>query len=514
MGKKTIILLFLILSVAAFFRLWNLKSAPPGLYPDEAMNGNNAREALDTGEWRVFYPENNGREGLFINIQALSIKIFGNEPWALRLVSAIFGILTVLGVYFLTKELFKNYDSEKVALLATFLIATSFWHVNFSRVGFRAIMAPFFLVWSFFLLFKSLNQAKKKFQTISNDQNSNNQNRFRILNFKNWNLFGIWNLGFGIWAIFAGLFYGLGFHSYIAYRVTPLLLIIPFFPPLAEKNKKTALLLFLFFAFLAVLPLGIYFLKNPQDFFGRTSQISILSAENPLKELGLNIAKTVGMFFWAGDYNWRHNLSGEPMLWWPIGALFLIGIITNVKRITDKKEMFLFSWVILGLLPVVFSGEGLPHALRAIIVIPPVMILTALGANWLFENLIFKWNKKLAIGLIFIFLTIVAIREYWQYFYRWAPDINVYRAFSGNYKALGEWLNAQPRDLPKYVIINAEGVKARGLPMPIQTVMFITDTFSSEKQKAKNIIYLLPEEKDKILCQKEKECIITALEND
>lgn len=486
MGKKTVILLFLILFAAAFFRLWNLKGAPPGLYPDEAMNGNNAREALDTGEWRIFYPENNGREGLFINIQALSVKIFGNEPWALRLVSAIFGILTVLGTFLLTKELF---NKNSIALLAAFFIATSFWHVNFSRISFRAIMAPFFLVWSFYFLWKIINLKTQETNSELKTKSS---------------------------AILSGFLFGLGFHSYIAYRAMPLLLIIPFLKGgfLKTRKIKTAFSLFLFFAFLAALPLGIYFLKNPADFLSRTSQISVLSAENPLKEFGLNIVKTIGMFFWVGDYNWRHNFSGEPMLWWPIGILFLIGIIISVKRMTDKNEMFLFGWIILGLLPVVFSGEGLPHALRAIIVIPPVMILTALGANWLFENLTFKWNKKSAIGLIFIFLTIVAVREYWQYFYRWTPNINTYHAFSGNYKALGEWLNAQPRNLPKYVIINAEGVRVRGLPMPAQTIMFITDTFSNEKQKAKNIIYLLPEEKNKISCQKEKKCIITALEND
>src|SRR3989338_10465544 len=123
MGKKTVILLLLILLIAAFFRLWDLKNTPPGLYPDEAMNGNNAREALETGEWRVFYPENNGREGLFINIQALSINFFCNKPWALRLPSAILGILTVLGTFLLTKELF---NKNSGALLAAFLMATSF----------------------------------------------------------------------------------------------------------------------------------------------------------------------------------------------------------------------------------------------------------------------------------------------------------------------------------------------------------------------------------------------------
>src|SRR3990167_955982 len=98
--------LILILVIATFFRLWQIQTIPHGLYPDEAMNGNNALEALDTGDFKVFYSENNGREGLFINIQALSLKAFGNEAWALRLVSALFGILTVAGLYLLTRQLY------------------------------------------------------------------------------------------------------------------------------------------------------------------------------------------------------------------------------------------------------------------------------------------------------------------------------------------------------------------------------------------------------------------------
>ena len=115
---RTLFVLLLILILASFFRFYNLKSAPPGLYPDEAMNGNNALEAIKTGKYKIFYPENNGREGLFINIQAGFLKLFlpnSNlpQPWMLRIPSAIFGVLTVLGLFFLTRELFKD---SKLAL--------------------------------------------------------------------------------------------------------------------------------------------------------------------------------------------------------------------------------------------------------------------------------------------------------------------------------------------------------------------------------------------------------------
>jgi len=69
-----VLILTAILLLAAFFRFWQIGAIPPGLYPDEAMNGNNALEALETGDYKVFYSDNFGREGLFINIQAIFLK--------------------------------------------------------------------------------------------------------------------------------------------------------------------------------------------------------------------------------------------------------------------------------------------------------------------------------------------------------------------------------------------------------------------------------------------------------
>src|SRR3989338_1042931 len=71
-----------IILLAFGLRIWHITTLPPGLYPDEAVNSGNAIEALKLGHWKVFYPENNGREGLFMNIQAGFLKVIGqNEPW-------------------------------------------------------------------------------------------------------------------------------------------------------------------------------------------------------------------------------------------------------------------------------------------------------------------------------------------------------------------------------------------------------------------------------------------------
>ena len=194
MTRKELALIIAILVLGTFLRFYLITQIPPGLYPDEAANGNNAVEALETGRFRVFYLENNGREGFFINLQAASIWLFGEHTWALRLVSAIFGTLTILGLYLLAKELFvdEKRRASLIALFSSFFLATSFWHINFSRIGFRAITVPFFSVFGMYFLLRGLRKGK-------------------ILDM-----------------VLAGIFIGLGFHTYIAFRFMPFVILAPF----------------------------------------------------------------------------------------------------------------------------------------------------------------------------------------------------------------------------------------------------------------------------------------------
>ena len=506
--KKTYLWLLLIIALASFFRLYNLPQTPPGLYPDEAMNGNNALEALHTGEYKIFYPENNGREGLFINLQAAflgfleSSDVSPTQPWALRFPSAIFGVLTVLGLYFLTKELFhfENQDlfrisrGELIALLSSFFLAVSFWHINFSRVGFRAIMAPAFLIWALYFFLKTIK--------LSSRQRRYNNWKLKI---ENWSL-----------PIIAGAIMGLGFYSYIAYRALPLLFLI--FIPFLWRSKRfwQATAAFIVGAIITSAPLGLYFFNHPADFLGRTSQISVFSSASPLKDLTVNTLKTAAMFNFTGDGNWRHNLAGAPELYWPVGILFLIGLILALKNIFfsvipakaeiqkiknwnlfgiwNLKFVILLTWLLISALPVIISNEGLPHALRAILMIPPVFILAGIGGVWIYEYLknILPHHRRLLFILSLVFLATITINAYNTYFLKWATNPATAASFNQDYVNLAAQLNSLPPAIPKYVIVKSVGVDVRGLPMPAQTVMFLTDTFLPESRVSKNIFYLLP----------------------
>ncbi len=159
----------------------------------------------------------------------------------------------------------------------------------------------------------------------------------------------------------------------------------------------------------------------------------------------------------------------------------------------------LFGWLALAALPVIISNEGLPHALRAVLMIPPIFILAGIGGVWLYEFLAAKIKNQRAFNIfVLIFLSLLVFQAYISYFILWGKNPNTAGAFSQNYVDIGRQLNALPKETPKYLIVKSSGVLVRGIPMPAETVMFITDTFTSEKQKEKNIFYILPEQVNKI----------------
>ncbi len=499
--NKNLIFLLIIIILAAFFRLWQLDSIPAGLYPDVAINGNDALELLKTGSFKVFYPDNNGREGFFIWLLALSFSVFGISIWSIKIVAAIIGILTVFGLYLLTKELFDNltikqfsnlairqFNNKIIALLASFFLAISFWHTNFSRIGFRAILLPFILVFGFYFLLKGFRTKK------------------------------IWHF------IGSGIFFGLGFYTYISYRfivfLLPIFLLCWFFIYRRQNLQKIFFintLYLLLTIFIIILPIGFYFLQNLQDFVSRAAPVSIFATENPIKEFGKSLISHLTMFNFYGDPNWRHNFSGSPMLFWPIGILFLIGLIYSIflcrKKFCGLTQRnfgtfpfgFLICWWLIMLLPGILTYEGVPHALRVIGVIPVIYIFVGLGGWKVYEflNLNTK-RKKLLIFTSFLFLFALTTSEFNKYFVVWAKHPKVEEAFTKTYYDIGNYLNSLPSEFQKYVIVNEPEIPLYGISIPAQTPMFIEKT----KYGKSRTVYLKFEDLDQIKIDKQKTIII------
>jgi 4-amino-4-deoxy-L-arabinose transferase-like glycosyltransferase len=427
------LLLVLILGYAAFLRLYRIQSVPPGLYRDEAMDGNNAIEVLETQRWQVFYPEDGGREGLYINTAALFVAGLGNEPWVLRLPAAIFGVVTVWGLYLLGAELF----GVEAGLLAAFFLATSFWHVNFSRIAFRAIAAPCLLAWSLYLLLAGVRRAR------------------------------LWMV------VLAGAVYGLGFYTYIAYRATPVLVAL-----VLARCPRRVRWAFGAVAAAAVVPLAVYFARHPQDFWGRSLQVSVLQNAHPAREVLLNVWRTARMFFRHGDFLWRHNVAWRAELFWPVAVLFAIGVAVALWRRHKWAYTVPLVWMAVGFVPVVLSDDVMPHALRSILMAPAAMLLAAVGAG----ELLGRMGRFRAAALLLI--PWLVWEPYHTYFDVWAKNPNVPPAFDSGAVEIARRIRAMPRDIEKVVVFRASD------EMAAAPVMFLTRSYTARQRAEQHIRYV------------------------
>lgn len=457
---KTTALFALILTVALVFRFAALDRIPPGVFSDEALNGNEGIHAQQTGDYKIFYSTNNGREGLWINLVGISESIFGVNQFGLRFWSAVVGSLTVLVVYLLADELL----SVRTALFAAWLLATSFWHVAFSRIAFRAILVPLLFTASLFLLLKAVRAAIALDFTTS-----------------------------VFLASFGGLVYGLGFHSYIAYRFTPVVVVVLAGLDLRRHLKLKLplrpwlllLALWLGMAVITALPIGLYFLQHPGDFVARAEEVSIFDEPNPAAAFWSSLLRTLGQFNIRGDCSWFSNIGCSPLLLLPVGLLLAIGIVLGFSTAIRRGALalphwLLLTWLLVMLLPAVLAGG--PSGLRSIGTVPPVFILAGVGADWFFSKL---QGKRLACGLFLLALVATGAVEGCRYFYVWARDPHVPSEFDASKVEIGQFLNSLGPSTPRYVAVDRGDDDVRipyknsdgsDFPLPIaaETILFET----------------------------------------
>ncbi len=386
--------LALIVLIGAVFRLYRIGDLPPGLYRDEAYYGLDAARVL-TGEHAIWFTANNGREPLFIYLLSVSVALFGQTVFALRLTAALVGIATVGAVYAAGRQMF----SHRIGLLSAAVLAVTFWHVALSRVAYRAVTLPLLLCVTLALVFAALRTDALRRRAIV--------------------------------STCAGLACGVTLYTYTSsIFVLPLMalyalsLVVGLRRELFRNRARDAwlrhrvsLLAFGAGAALAAAPLAIYVISHPDIYFARANQVSVFSAAinggNLFAALLTNTGKALGMFLFEGDRIWRHNLSLRPVFDGFTGFAFAVGCVTCLWRWLRSWQsrlgstilgvqhnvapQFLVLWLLVFLTPTVLA-EDTPHFLRAAGALPAACILCAVG----FETAL-AWASRRGIlsGLLF-----------------------------------------------------------------------------------------------------------------
>jgi 4-amino-4-deoxy-L-arabinose transferase-like glycosyltransferase len=163
-GCIDFIIIFCLLIVSVFIIFTNLGSFP--LYSwDESLFAEHALEILKTNDWITIryngVPDLDlGKPSLCIWLIAISFKIFGINLFALRFFSALFGVLTIILVYFFGKEMY----NRTLGIIASIfmLITPGFIGYHAARTGDFDVILTFFITLCFFLFYLYEKKSNKK----------------------------------------------------------------------------------------------------------------------------------------------------------------------------------------------------------------------------------------------------------------------------------------------------------------------------------------------------------------
>jgi len=406
-------------------RVIDLDQIPPGLHFDQAANGLLALQVL-TGQARpVFFSSYAGREALFMYLIAAVSAVIGPGIVALRLAGALAGAATIVAVAFLGAALY----NRRAGILASAFLAGLYWHLHVSRLGERTILVPLLDTLALLALWHAFRRRS-----------------------------------FGL-AVLGGALAGLQLYTYPSSRCFILALVAIGFVELAGltiralSSRRLVLLgaVVVVAAVVATVPLALHFLHTPSDFLGRADEVAVWNVRaagaSPLTALASSTARTLGMFVWHGDADWKYNLANRPVFDPASATLFLLGLALAVWRWRDRANRLCLIWWGCLLVPGFLSVDA-PQFMRTLGAAPAAVLFAARGLD-----LVVRLGQKRPAALI----RRVALLLYgwpllagafatYQYFAVWAPSPAAYLALEGDVTAAAQVIRAQsPRYAATYV---------------------------------------------------------------
>ncbi|MEK7159978.1 MAG: glycosyltransferase family 39 protein [Patescibacteria group bacterium] len=380
--KKNIyyIILLVIIFISLFLRLYKINSNPPSLDWDEVSMGYNAYSLLKTGadEYGNRLPLNIRSFGdykppLYTYLAVPSISVFGFNETGVRFPSAVFGFLSVIVIYFLVKEIFKDWDKqrkEKLALLTALFWGVSPWSLQFSRTAFEGNVGLFFFMLGFLLFLKGLKNPKIiAFAVISFSLSVYSYHSFVLVV----PLFIIFCLLFFRKEVFTNIKY------YIFALVIGLLFAIPVVSSFVSTGGSGSRL-----SMVSIFETDILIPSIKQLEYDRL-QGDTLGAlfDNRRVVYFLTVAKNYfdhwnpDFLFFNGDGGKQHHAVNMGMLYlWEL-PFILLGVYHLLQKRTKSSLLIVIAFLIAPL-PSAFS-TGTPHPVRAIVMAPFFSMFSALG---------------------------------------------------------------------------------------------------------------------------------------
>lgn len=454
--RRELIILLLIVFVGLILRFYNLGEIPYGFHRDEAYLGYNAYSILQTTKDinGAFLPLH--LESFLYSPAGYSyfsipfVSLFGLSSFSTRFASAFFGSFSIFLVYVLGSMLFSFSRYKKaVSLVSAFLFAVSPWSIVLSRTATENVLVVFFLLLGTILFIRFYQKNNIYF------------------------------------LLFSFLSFVLTLFLYQAPRA-----FLPFYIPLLffafgfVKKRKQMFLMSVLFVILILFP--IFLIVSSTNLSLRIRTVSIFaSTETPLKvneqireegENGIGLMQTrifhnkaVGFigdfldnYFSHFSYSFFFTDVGFPDRYRvPLGSLLfvvqlpflLIGTWFLLKNDT-RVATFLLGWVFISPLGSALTFDDVPNLQRTLLMLPPLLFLTAFGVVQSYRIL----KKKKIYKIVFYILLCIFLYQMVFYFRQYFIHYSLYRPWyrQDGYKELVEKVNAQKGKYKNIAITNSE----------------------------------------------------------
>ena len=353
-----------ILALAAAARFYNLGAIPFGMWRDEARHGLEALRILTEPGYRPVYIPNISLPGLYPTLLAADFKLFGASLASLRGLTAGAGVLAIVALWVVARQLW----GPHVALVAALLGAVGSWRVSIDRLAFDTAPTTLCTLAAFALFLTGVAQVRRG--------------------------------GRGLVAFaLSGVCGGLAIYNYYPGRFAlPVLAGAAIVLFVRERDGFArrcwpGLILCIVVAALTLVPLGQYAVEQPDNFFKRTEQVFVLADQylegrTKLEAVEQNIMRHIGMFNWRGEPNARHHAPNWPMLDVVTALCFAVGlalVIIAALRFSFPA-LFMLGWLVALLAPSIVSVDA-PSAVRAQDAAPAAYLLAAVGLVAIWERL-------------------------------------------------------------------------------------------------------------------------------
>jgi len=464
--KKILIYILLTISIllAILTRLYKLGQAPKGLYLDEAGQGYSAYSILKTGKDEfgksfpiVFRSFNDFKTPVYIYLVVPLIPTFGLTAFTVRFPSFSFSILTIPLLYLLIKELFNsnkekmkisNIKIELIAIISSFLLSISPWHILFGRTNFECNVALFFYLFGVYIFFKSLKKPKL--------------------------------------LIASAISFAIAIPAYHSQRIiTPLTLIalfIKYKKIILDKNHIKSFIIGAFIGLIISLPTVL--VAFTPGFLARAAGLNIFSHQRFLPS-GTNLTY-IGNFNWFINNSFLLSLKEFISLYFSYllpRNMFILGdygprssfpqlstfflwqfpfYLYGIYLLTKDRALKTLKWYIILLLlisPIPAAVTRDPYSsIRALPLIIPQIIIIAIGLTELIEKLL---KSKILIKIFFlgfsIFLVIyslgklyssvIILNEYYrasEWNYGWEETVGEIKKLDPNYSIVVDSARSEP----------------------------------------------------------------------